>query len=80
MKTMAATSARNNFYSLIDNTCFNHEPVLITGKRGNSVLVSQQDWDSIMETLYLCSIPGMEESILKASKEPLENCVEEIDW
>lgn len=52
----------------------------ITEKRNNAVLISEDDWNSIQETLYLCSIPGMRESILEASKEPLDKSVEDLGW
>lgn len=77
---MNATAARTDLYNLIDKTHDTHEPIVISGKRNNAVLVSEEDWNSIQETLYLCSIPGMRESIIEASKEPLENSVKELDW
>lgn len=77
---MTATKARSNLYTLIDQTREFHEPIVISGKRNNAVLISEEDWNSIQETLYLCSIPGMRESILEASKEPLEDSVEDIGW
>lgn len=79
MKTVSATSARSDFYRLIDSTVSDHEPVQITGKRGNAVLVSVSDWQAIQETLHLLSIPGMRESIREGLEEPVENCEEEID-
>jgi antitoxin YefM len=79
MKTVTATSARADLYSLIDSTVADHEPVQITGKRGNAVLVSEEDWRAIQETLHLVSIPGMRESILKGMAEPLDKCSREID-
>lgn len=57
-----------------------HEPVIISGESNNVVLVSEEDWNAIQETLYLCSIPGMKESILSARNEPLTESVEEFDW
>ena len=80
MAVMTATKARSNLYTLIDQTRKFHEPIVISGKRNNAVLISEEDWNSIQETLYLCSIPGMRESILEASKEPLEESVEDIGW
>lgn len=79
MKTITATSARNELYKLIDSTLTEHEPVQITGKRGNAVLVSESDWRAIQETLHLVSIPGMRDSILKGMAEPVEACSKEID-
>ena len=79
MKTISATSARADIYGLIDSTLTNHEPIQITGKRGNAVLLGESDWRAIQETLHLTSIPGMRESILKGMAEPIENCSKEID-
>lgn len=80
MAVMTATKARSNLYSLIDETAEYHEPIVISGKRNNAVLISEEDWNSIQETLYLCSIPGMRESILEASKEPLDESTEDLGW
>lgn len=70
MRTITATSARAKFFGLIDETAEAHEPILITAKRNNAVLISEEDWRSIEETLYLSSIPGMTQSILDASNTP----------
>jgi prevent-host-death family protein len=80
MPTLSATEARTKLYRLIDQTSSSHEPILITGKRGNAVLVSEDDWRSIQETIYLLNIPGMRESIRKGLATPLEECSEELDW
>jgi antitoxin YefM len=80
MAVLTASSARSNLYNLIDQTSESHEPVIISGKRNNAVLVSEEDWNSIQETLYLTSIPGMRESILDGMKEPLENSTNKLDW
>jgi prevent-host-death family protein len=80
MPTLSATEARIKLYNLIDQTSATHEPVLITGKRGNAVLISEDDWRSIQETIYLLSIPGMRDSIREGLATPLEECGEEIDW
>ena len=80
MAVMTATKARSILYTLIDQTKNYHEPIVISGKRNNAVLISEEDWNSIQETLYLCSIPGMRESILEASKEPLDESVEDLGW
>ena len=79
MKTVTATSARTDLYKLIDATLSDHEPIQITGKRGNAVLVSEDDWRAIQETLYLVGIPEMRDSILEGMKEPLSKCSREID-
>ena len=80
MKTITATSARANFFNLIDETADAHEPVLITTKRNNAVLISEEDWRSIEETLYLSSIPGMVESIIDAVNEPQEERLSEEEF
>jgi prevent-host-death family protein len=80
MPTLSATEARAKLYNLIDQTSATHEPVLITGKRGNAVLISEDDWRSIQETIYLLNIPGMRESIREGLATPLEECGEELDW
>jgi len=79
MKTITATSARNELYRLIDSTLTEHEPVQITGKRGNAVLVSEPDWRAIQETLHLVSLPRMKDSIIKGMAEPIDNCSTDID-
>ena len=80
MNTIKATEARSQLYSLIDETNSTHEPVQITGKRGNAVLVSEDDWRAIQETLYLTSIPGMRESIVDGMKEPLSKSSKKLNW
>jgi antitoxin YefM len=80
MATLNATEARANLYKLIDDTTVNHEPVIITGKRGNAVLLAEEDWNAINETLYLLSVPGMRESIIDGMQEALDDGFSELDW
>jgi len=80
MPTLTATEARSKLYRLIDEVASSHEPVVITGKRGNAVLVSEGDWRSIQETLYLLNIPGMRESIREGLATQVEECDEDVDW
>jgi len=80
MTVLNATEARSKLYSLIDETSDTHQPIVITGKRGNAVLVSEEDWNSISETLNLLSVPGMRESIKEGLNEPTSECSEELDW
>ena len=80
MTTLNATEARSKLYRLIDEATQSHKPVLITGKRGNAVLLAEQDWNAINETLYLVSIPGMRDSIRKGMESGLEECETELDW
>jgi prevent-host-death family protein len=80
MNTVTATRARGKLYSLIDDANSSHEPIQITGKRGNAVLISEDDWRSIQETLYLQSIPSMVDSIKKARKEGIEQASAKLNW
>jgi len=80
MTTIKATEARAQLYRLLDETAETHEPIQITGKRTNAVLISEEDWQAIQETLYLLSIPGMRESIRKGLKTPVEKCSEKPGW
>ena len=80
MTILNATEARSKLYSLIDEASETHKPIVIKGKRVNAVLVSEEDWNSISETLHLLSIPGMRESIQEGMTESVSDCSEELDW
>ena len=80
MFTLPATKARATLYSLIDQTAISHQPIQITGKRTNAVLVSEEDWSAIQETLYLLSIPGMRDSIKEGMATPTKNCATSLKW
>ena len=80
MTTFTASEARASLYRLIDETSESHQPVLITGKRHNAVLVSADDWAAIQETLYLLSVPGMRESIREGMETPIDSCSKELAW
>ena len=80
MTTLTASAARAKLYKLLDQAASSHEPVQITGKRANAVLISAEDWRAIQETLYLLSIPGMRESIRKGLKTPLKKCRTDLKW
>jgi prevent-host-death family protein len=80
MTVLSASDARANLYRLIDQTNESHEPVIITGKRNSAVLVAEEDWASIQETLFLISIPGMRESIIEGMKEPLDESSKALNW
>lgn len=80
MTVIKVTNARSKLYKLIDDVASSHEPIMISGKRANAVLISEDDWNAIQETLYLISIPGMGESIREGLKTPVEECSEELDW
>jgi len=80
MPTLTATEARSKLYKLLDEVAESHEPILITGKRSNAVLISEADWRAVEETMYLLSIPGMRESIIEGLNTPLEETFDEIIW
>jgi antitoxin YefM len=80
MNVLNATEARAKLYSLIDEAASTHQPIIITGKRNNAVLVSEEDWNAITETLYLSSIPGMKESIQEGLDQDLAESFRELDW
>lgn len=80
MTTLTATAARKSLYNLVDDVAMSHDPIQIIGKRHSAVLVSEDDWRAIQETLFLTSIPGMRESIQKGLNTPIEECSEELPW
>ena len=80
MPTLNSTEASANLYKLMDETSASHEPVVITGKRSNSVLLSEEDWNAINETLYLASIPGVRESVRKGMRENTDQTATKLDW
>lgn len=80
MSILTASQARANLYKLIDETAESHEPVLITGKRNNAILISEDDWKSIRETIFLNSILGMAESINEGMNTSIEECSKNLDW
>jgi prevent-host-death family protein len=80
MTTKTASEARKNLYRLMDEVAEDHEPVLITGKRHNAVLMSEDEWRAIQETLHLAAIPGMVASIRKGMATPADEMSEEPGW
>lgn len=80
MTSLPVTRARSKLYQLLDEVADSHEPIQITGKRSNAVLVSEDDWRSIQETLHLISIPGMRDSIRKGMAEPLDKSSTQPGW
>ncbi len=80
MTSISATEARKRLYSLLDDVAASHEPIEITGRRSNAVLVSEDDWRAVQETLHLLSIPGMRESILEGVATPVEDLDDKLDW
>jgi len=80
MTILNATQARSKLYSLIDETAKTHRPIVITGKRNNAILLAEQDWNAIAETLSLLSVPGMAASIREGMETPVAECAGELDW
>ncbi len=79
MTILNSTTARNNFFQVMDEALDSHEPIVVTTKRGNVVILSEEDYRAIQETLYLTGIPGMREKLLAGKDTPLEECVEDDD-
>ncbi|MFA9462393.1 type II toxin-antitoxin system Phd/YefM family antitoxin [Thiohalorhabdus methylotrophus] len=80
MPTLTASEARSQLYRLIDQVAESHEPTLISGKRNNAVILSEDDWRTIQETLHLLAIPGMRESIHEGMETPIEECDQGPGW
>ncbi len=80
MSIMTASQARKNFYRLVDQVGEDHVPVFVTGKRHSAVLISEEDWRSIEETLYLTSIPGMADSIRDGMRIPPSKMSKALKW
>lgn len=80
MTTITATEARELLYKLLDEVTDSHEPIRITGKRGSAVLVAEEDWRAMQETLHLLSVPGMRGAIVQGMRTPVEECEEDLDW
>jgi prevent-host-death family protein len=80
MTAITASEARANLYRLIDEAASSHQPLLISGKRNKAVLISEEDWTAIQETLFLLSVPGMRESTREGMDTPVDECDEDLDW
>ena len=80
MTTLTASEARANLYRLMDQAAESHEPIVISGKRSNSVLIAEEDWAAIQETLFLLSVPGMRESIQAGLQTATNECDTELNW
>jgi prevent-host-death family protein len=80
MTNISANEARDQLPRLIEQTAASHLPVMISGENSKAVLVSEEDWQAIQETLYLLSVPGMRESLREGLETPVEECSEELDW
>jgi antitoxin YefM len=76
------TNFRKNIFGLLEQTIKYNEPVNISTKDGNAVIISEEDYNGLMETLYLNSIPGMKEKIIDGMNTPLGDCIpeNEVEW
>ena len=79
-KVMTVSQARTNIYKIMDETAQTHQPIMITGKRNNVVMLSEEDWNAIEETLFLNNIPGMATSIKEAMDAPNSEFSEDMEW
>ena len=82
MAAINITNARKELYNLVENVNLYNEPALIVSKKGNAVIVSEDDWNALQETVYLNSIPGMAQSLIEGRDTPIEQCVaeDEVEW
>jgi len=80
MTSITATEARKQLYGLLDSVADSHEPVQIAGKRHSAVLIAEDDWRAVQETLYLTGVPGMRDSIRKGLKTPVDKCAKKLEW
>ncbi|MBE0495185.1 MAG: type II toxin-antitoxin system Phd/YefM family antitoxin [Campylobacterales bacterium] len=79
-RIVSVSQARANIYSIMDETAQTHEPVLITGKRNNVVMLAQEDWNAIQETLYLNAVPGLARSIQESMQADDEEFSDTLAW
>lgn len=80
MKTITADKASEALPELLAEAATSHEPIQIISDSTSGILLSEEDWRAVQETLYLLSIPGMRESIREGMNLPLEECSEELNW
>ena len=80
MAVLSVNKAKEKLDIILDEVQNSYEPIFITGEKHSAVLISEEVWRSIEETLYLTSIPGMKESIINGMNENIENCTPTVDW
>ena len=76
------TNLRKDIYNLLENTIKYNEPNNISTKNGNAVVISEEDYNSIMETLYIMSVPNLKDEIVKRENDNDEEYVDEseVKW
>lgn len=80
MDAISVAEAQARLTGLLDAVLVTHEPVCITGERGSAVLVAEDDWRALQETVHLLSVPGVRESVVEGLSTPLDSCKNELDW
>ena len=79
MDIYTTSQARTNLFKIVEHVNISHEPVYIVGKKNKAVIIAEEEYKALIETLYLTSIPGMKESIIAASKDSLEDYTDHLD-
>ena len=76
------TNYRKDIYKLLEQTIKFNEPINISTKNGNAIVLSEEDYRGLMETVYLLNIPNMKEKLLEGKNTPIEDCLteEEVEW
>ncbi|MCD7777642.1 MAG: type II toxin-antitoxin system Phd/YefM family antitoxin [Clostridiales bacterium] len=82
MININVTNFRKELYNLLNNTIKYNEPVNVSTKNGNAVILSEEEYNNMLETIYLCSVPGMEQKIVDGMNTPIEECISEneVQW
>ena len=80
MSHMTATAAQRNFTTILDTVIRQGDTISIATDDGATMLVTQDEWYGMIETLYLQSIPGMKESILEGKATPFDECLDSVGW
>ena len=82
MINVHVTNLRKNLYGILEQTIKYNEPVNISTKNGNAIIISEEDYNGMVDTLYLSSIPGMKEKIMEGMDTPLDECIPEaeVEW
>ena len=80
MITVSVKEASDKLPDLVENTIEELEPVLVSGKKNNAVLMAESDWQAMNETLQLLSVPGMRDAIKNGLSENLESTSRKLNW
>ena len=82
MTTTTITNFRKNIFSLVETAIRYNEPIHITSKSGNAVILSEDEYRGLIETVHLTSIPGMKDKLLQGANTPLSDTIyeDEVNW